>query len=114
MRNHAPRIVRGVGIMLLLTRAASAQSDPDVPVSGSVPTPLTLTASDLAAMPRSTVTMSNNGIQTVYEGVMLHEILKKAGMRLGEALRGPALATYVLASASDGYQVLFSLGELDP
>ena len=35
-------------------------------------------------------------------------------MRFGEALRGAALATYVLASASDGYQVLFSIGELDP
>jgi hypothetical protein len=29
-------------------------------------------------------------------------------------LRGAALATYVVASASDGYQVVFSLGELDP
>jgi hypothetical protein len=29
-------------------------------------------------------------------------------------MRGNAMATYVLASASDGYQVLFSLAELDP
>ena len=33
---------------------------------------------------------------------------------MGEELRGRALSTYVLASASDGYQVLFSLEELDP
>jgi hypothetical protein len=58
--------------------------------------------------------MTNNGIQTAYEGVWISDILKKAGVRFGEALRGPALATYVLASASDGYQVVFSIGELDP
>src|SRR6185503_5449615 len=46
--------------------------------------------------------------------VWLSDVLKKAGVPLGADLRGPALAGYVLASASDGYQVVFSLGELDP
>jgi hypothetical protein len=32
----------------------------------------------------------------------------------GSELRGKALASYVLAEAQDGYQVVFSLGELDP
>jgi hypothetical protein len=31
----------------------------------------------------------------------------------GEALRGPAMTTYVLAEAADGYRVVFSLAELD-
>src|SRR5215510_9969107 len=65
-------------------------------------------------MPRATVTTTNGGIETRYEGVWLYEILKRAGVQLGEALRGNALATYVLAEAQDGYQVLFSIGELDP
>jgi len=60
------------------------------------------------------VTMSNGGIETRYEGVWMHEILKRAGVPLGEALRGKALATYVIAEAQDGYQVVFSVGELDP
>lgn len=29
-------------------------------------------------------------------------------------MRGKALASYLLAGARDGYQVVFSLGELDP
>ncbi len=29
-------------------------------------------------------------------------------------MRGAALSSYVVAKASDGYQVVFSLGELDP
>jgi DMSO/TMAO reductase YedYZ molybdopterin-dependent catalytic subunit len=73
-----------------------------------------LTAADLAGMPRATVETRNDGLTVQYEGVWLHEILKKAGLPAGTELRGKALATYVLAEAHDGYQVLFSLAELDP
>lgn len=90
------------------------QAAPSVAVTGAVATPLTLTAADLATMPRASVTTNSNGIATKYEGVWLSDILKKAGVALGPALRGSALSAYVVASASDGYQVVFSVGELDP
>ena len=90
------------------------QSPSSITVTGTTTQPLTLTAADLAQMPRATVTTTNGGIETRYEGVWLYEILKRAGVQLGEALRGKALATYVLAEAQDGYQVMFSIGELDP
>ncbi len=35
-------------------------------------------------------------------------------MPTSSSLRGKALTTYILAEAQDGYQVVFSLGELDP
>lgn len=41
------------------------------------------------------------------------EILKRAGAPLAAELRGNAIATYVVASATDGYQVVLSLAELD-
>ena len=48
-----------------------------------------------------------------YEGVPLREILQqRAGAPLGKELRGKALAGYV-SKAADGYEVVFSLGELD-
>jgi hypothetical protein len=90
------------------------QSVPAISVTGSVTTPLMLTAESLAQMQRATATVSSGGIDTQYEGVWLHEILKKAGLPAGEALRGKMLTTYVLAEAQDGYQVVFSLGEVDP
>ena len=43
----------------------------------------------------------------------MREILKRAGAPLGNQLRGKALASYVLAKAHDGYQVVFTLGEMD-
>ena len=93
---------------------AGQDTQPTVQVTGAVKQALTLTADDLAKMPRATVRTMSNGMETVYEGVWLHEVLKKAGVPLGGELRGKALAGYVLAEAQDGYQVVFSLGELDP
>lgn len=103
-------------LLALLAGAALFAQDtaPVVQVSGDVKQPLQLSAEALAKMPRAMVKTSSNGMDTVYEGVWLHEVLKAAGVPLGSALRGKALATYVLAEAQDGYQVVFSLGELDP
>jgi DMSO/TMAO reductase YedYZ molybdopterin-dependent catalytic subunit len=100
---------------LFLTALLSAQdTQPTVQITGAVKQALTLSADDLAKMPRATVRTMNNGMETVYEGVWLHEVLKKAGVPQGSELRGKALASYVLAESQDGYQVVFSLGELDP
>ena len=85
-----------------------------IQITGDVKQPVTLTADDLAKMPRASVRTSSNGMETVYDGVWLHEVLKRAGVPQGSELRGKALASYVLAEAQDGYQVVFSLGELDP
>lgn len=77
--------------------------------------PVTLTAADLAHMPRESVTVDEPDASKIsYEGVPLTEVLKRAGISFGSSMRGRALAGYVLAEAHDGYQVVFSLGEIDP
>jgi DMSO/TMAO reductase YedYZ molybdopterin-dependent catalytic subunit len=93
----------------------AAPSPAELKVSGAVSTPLTLTAADLKAMPRKTLTIVNPHEKKTekYEGVALEEILRKAGVPQGDALRGPAMATYVSAEAADGYRMVFSLAELD-
>jgi DMSO/TMAO reductase YedYZ molybdopterin-dependent catalytic subunit len=100
--------------MLAASLLRGQEPQPAIQVTGAVKQALTLTADDLARMPRATVRTSNNGMETVYEGVWLHQVLKKAGVPQGSELRGKALASYVLAEAQDGYQVVFSLAELDP
>jgi len=83
-------------------------------VQGDIPAPLSLTSEDLAKMPRETATVpAPDGTKIVYEGVTLLQLLQKAGAPLGKQLRGKALASYVLAKAQDGYQVAFTLGEVD-
>jgi hypothetical protein len=89
-------------------------STSELTIRGDIPAPLILKADDLARMPREAVSVPDqDGTKVNYEGVPLREILKRAGAPLGKELRGKALASYVLAKAHDGYQVVFSLGELD-
>ncbi len=102
------------GIASLAPQLPAQEPAPSITVTGAVPTALTLTAADLAGMPRATVSTTSNGIMTRYEGVWLSDILSRAGLVLGAQARGSSLSLYVLAMASDGYQVVFSLGELDP
>jgi DMSO/TMAO reductase YedYZ molybdopterin-dependent catalytic subunit len=83
-------------------------------VAGDVKTPLALTLADLKALPRTRVEMKEDGRIVVYEGVLVGELLKRASAPVGSEMRGNAVASYVVASASDGYQVVFSLAELDP
>jgi DMSO/TMAO reductase YedYZ molybdopterin-dependent catalytic subunit len=83
-------------------------------VSGEVTTPLDLGSSDLASMPRTKLsTKDHEGKPSVFEGVLLTEILKKAGVNRGAPLRGGALTQYLLVEARDGYRVVFALPELD-
>jgi DMSO/TMAO reductase YedYZ molybdopterin-dependent catalytic subunit len=123
MRRKLSSLFASAAALLLFAASVSAQTAPSgqpvqelkIVVSGDVPTPLTLTVADLGAMPRERAEITEqDGTKTVYEGVPLQEILKKAGISFGRAMRGKALAGYVVASARDGYTVVFSLGELDP
>ncbi|MFN8348146.1 MAG: molybdopterin-dependent oxidoreductase [Spirosomataceae bacterium] len=85
-----------------------------VSVTGEVKTPLTLTAADLRSLERAEVTAKDrDGKEHRYTGVSLVTVLRKAGVTLGGELRGENLSKYVIAKAGDGYEVLFSLAEVD-
>jgi DMSO/TMAO reductase YedYZ molybdopterin-dependent catalytic subunit len=101
------------------TIAAQTAPAPAAPASltvrGDLSAPLVLTSDDLAKMPRETASVPDqDGTKVEYEGVLLREILKRAGAPLDKQLRGKALASYILAKAHDGYQVVFTLAELAP
>jgi DMSO/TMAO reductase YedYZ molybdopterin-dependent catalytic subunit len=70
-------------------------------ISGDVANPLSLTKADLATMPRTSVTLSVEGKENTYEGVLLYDILTQAGAPLGKQLTGKALASYILAEARE-------------
>jgi DMSO/TMAO reductase YedYZ molybdopterin-dependent catalytic subunit len=72
-------------------------------IDGEVSTPLVLSVADLKKMPRKTLSIVNphdNKTET-YEGVLLEELLKRAGVAQGEKLRGALMATYLIAEAED-------------
>jgi DMSO/TMAO reductase YedYZ molybdopterin-dependent catalytic subunit len=89
-------------------------ADATLVISGGVTTPLSLSVREIKTMPRATVTVSEEGRDVKYEGVLVGELLKRAGAPTGRDMTGAAVATYVVASAKDGYRAVFSLAELDP
>jgi DMSO/TMAO reductase YedYZ molybdopterin-dependent catalytic subunit len=92
----------------------SKAKTPSVAVRGDVAQPLNLRLEDLALMPRrSAKVKDHDGRESVVEGVLVADILKRAGVKQGKELRGELLATYLLVEAADGYRVVFSLPELD-
>ena len=102
--------------VLFFSCLAIAQQTAKLSISGAGIHPLEVTRADLAKMPRLAVDVKDphSGQARHYEGVRLSDLLNKTGVPLGDKLKGSALATYVLARATDGYAVVFSLAELDP
>jgi len=118
-------LIAAVGVAALCAAPQAMQKAPAMPaaqstdvllsVTGEVTTELHLTAADLKALPRTSVTaMDAHEKQShVFEGVALAELLKRAGLPSGENLRGKSMSLCVVASAADGYHAVFSLAELD-
>jgi hypothetical protein len=78
--------------------------------------PASLSLKQLKALPHTTVTIHNphTNADETYSGVRLADIFTPLGAPLGKELHGIALATYLVATGSDGYQAVFALAEVDP
>jgi DMSO/TMAO reductase YedYZ molybdopterin-dependent catalytic subunit len=101
--------------LLLLLFFATQLTAQTLEVSGEVEKPLKLTLADLELLPHQTVdAVEHSGEKAQYTGVPIYQILKSAGVPMGEQLRGPALSLYIVVIASDGYQAVYALPELDP
>lgn len=94
-----------------LALPASAQT---LSVKGPAGQAVSVSAADVAALPRVSFLFDAHGQKHTYEGPLLIDVLAKAGTPTGKALRGPALAHAVVVRASDGYTVVYGLAELDP
>jgi hypothetical protein len=76
---------------------------------------ITVTPDTLAGLPRVKVEAKEHESPTAtYEGVLLGSILERAGVPRGEKLRGKALRTIIVITATDGYEVVFTLPDTDP
>ncbi|QTE34912.1 molybdopterin-dependent oxidoreductase [Mucilaginibacter gossypii] len=104
-------------ILLLLIAGLTTQAQTKeavVKVTGEVTNPLTIGPAELQQYKQTTVTRKDkDGKAHLYSGVIVSEILTKAGVTLGADLHGKNLAKYLLVEAGDDYRVLFALAELD-
>lgn len=93
---------------------AQAGDKPFITVEGEVLKPLKLTLDDLLKMGQVEIAIKDRDEKEhTFKGVRLVDILDSAGVTLGRQLRGENLAKYILVRAVDGYEVVFSLPEVD-
>jgi hypothetical protein len=110
----------GKSLLTLVLTVPLWSADPALTIAGitgkdGVEAPvLGLTLDDLAHMARVKTTVTVGKESRTYEGVLVSEILKRAGQPMGEQLRKGQLVRYAVFSAHDGYRVLFALPEFDP
>jgi DMSO/TMAO reductase YedYZ molybdopterin-dependent catalytic subunit len=101
----------------LLTSAAVIADEVVLRVGGAVDKPLELTRADLAAMPRDEFqipTQHDKSVMETWAGVPMIELLRAAGAPVGERLRGPNMAGYVVVIAEDGFRAVYALAEIEP
>jgi len=76
--------------------------------------PVRLTTLDFGKLSRQQVKATDHEQNVAtFEGVLLRDVLQTLALPFGKELRGKALTMYLLLEAQDGYQVLFTLPELD-
>jgi DMSO/TMAO reductase YedYZ molybdopterin-dependent catalytic subunit len=102
-------------ILLFTLFATSVLAQDAITVEGEVTTPLKITLADMSKFPEKEITARDrDGKDHAYKGTLLASVLSSAGVTLGKDLRGENLAKYVIIKAVDGYEVVYSLAEVDP
>ncbi len=80
-------------------------------VSGAVARPMQFDLAALQALPQTTQTLGNAS----YSGVSLWTLLNTVtGLATDGSIKNPTIAMYAVATGSDGYKAMVSLGEVDP
>lgn len=109
-----------------LRSAAALQASPEaspvaattIQLTGLVENPGELTVADLQGMTPQTVDVTFQAAgkeeKHTFTGVKLWDVLDKAKLQLDPKRKNDQLRKYVVLTAQDGYDVVISLGEIDP
>lgn len=92
---------------------ATPAGPPRLQLGAGFPTPRTLDAAALQALPRRSVTAQDHGATGTWDGVAMADVLAAGGVDF-DALRGKRLADYLVVTARDGYRVVFALADFAP
>jgi hypothetical protein len=101
-------------VLIVLTLQATLASGQQLTVQAEGGKQTVLARADIEALPHVKITTDASGVSTTFEGIPLRAVLEKAGVVLGETLKGKRMASCLLVEAADGYRVVIALPELDP
>ena len=103
--------VARLGVLAAVFVAAPASA---LTLQGLSGPPHSVTAEEFAKAPHSTITFTRRGETHSFEGVEMLELFRLVGGPWGETLTGKDLRDVALAISGDGYEVAYSIGEIDP
>jgi len=111
------KILRLLAVWAALQLVALAQqpSAPLLEISGDIAHPRAFQEQEWKRLKHTSLTATNSHEKktATYGGVLLSDLLREAGVASGEGLRGKAMTTSIVIAGGDGYQVVFSIAELD-
>src|SRR5262245_36853545 len=100
-------------VLVVFAQGASA-ADAALVVHGSASGPQKLSIEDLRKLPARKVRATPEHRTTAdYECTSVAAVLSSTGALAEKSLRGRRLADYLMVKATDGYQAVFALPELD-
>ncbi len=115
-RNNANKTdIMKTSLLTLVFSILVVLAQAQLTVDGEVMRPLKITPDGLAKFKTAEVKAKDrDGKEHTYRGTLLATVLDSAGVTLGKELRGENLVKYVVVRAADGYEVIYSLAEIDP
>jgi hypothetical protein len=108
--SRAEDVVARPALSIVKAAANEGPESSQFTLDGLVVTPATYDRAALAALPQSSLKVGD----ITYTGVSLWTLLNKAGIIIHPDIKNDILREIVVATASDGYKVAISLGEIDP
>ncbi len=108
------RILCLAGCLLALATALQAQSTAPLEVRRPDGSSVTLTATQLAALPRVVGRATTHGNTFSFEGSDLRDVLRLAGVTPTDSLRRAQMRRVIVFVGADGYSALIALSDLDP
>jgi hypothetical protein len=113
------RLTIGLGGTLLLAATPAGAAPPaGLSLEGAVSRPGTVGPAELTTLPQLSLPVvqgTEHGLtRNRYAGVLLWDLLQRAGPRDDPKIKHAGLRHTVLVTGRDGYAVAFSFGELDP
>ncbi|WP_198171523.1 molybdopterin-dependent oxidoreductase [Mucilaginibacter aquatilis] len=99
-------------ILTILWFTAGAQN---ITVSGRGISTVTLGKAEISAL-KPVIIMAKGHDQKVhrYTGAALADVLKRAGVILGDSSKRETILSYIIVTAADKYKAIYALPEIDP
>jgi len=121
IRTAAANVTVGVTMLVgAMGAVVAAGPTSSFTLSGQVTNPTSYTLADLEAYPATTETVTyvagGSPVTATFTGVLLYSLLTTNGQSLitNPAVKNDVLREYVVATGSDGYKAVISLGEILP